>query len=161
VESIILFLISPAIIVLVVTFSILFLVGEVFLALDFPLSLPGPFFNALGSVFLVSFLFQLLYLVDRIGGITIFSLFRPLEPLLYFLVFLIVLIVQYVHLFSRGERYERENPEYARRPATGPSQEGSSHPSPNDQISWDEVGAEFRNLMYDFFHALRESLRKK
>ncbi len=103
--SIIAFFTAPATIALVVVFSLLFLVGEVLLVLDFPLSLPGPFFNALGSVFLVSFLLQILYLVDQIGDIAIFHLLRPLEALLYLLVFLIVLIVQYVRLFSHRENH--------------------------------------------------------
>jgi hypothetical protein len=159
--SIISFLSSPSIIGHIVTFSILFLIGEVFLALDFPLRLPGPFFNALGSVFLVSFLFQLFYLVDRINEFTVFSLFRPLESLVYFLVFLIVLIVQYVHLFSLvgGEGQKGT----VSPPTSGDIPSPIEPPSLGEQksISWEEVGEEFRRLIYDFFHALREALKKK
>jgi hypothetical protein len=155
-EPIISFFIRPAIIILVATFSLLFLVGEIFLALGLPLSLPGPFFNALGSVFLVSFLIQLLFLVDQISGITIFSLFRPLEPLLYFLVFLIVLIVQYMHLFFReGEDWRKRSPFRAENKS---DDKGFSSP---EDISWNEVEAEFRMTLYDFFHSIRQSFKKK
>jgi hypothetical protein len=155
-EPIISFLIKPAIIILVVTFSLLFLIGEVFLALGLPLSFPGPFFNALGSVFLVSFLFQLLYLVDQIGGITIFSLFRPLEPLLYFLVFLIVLIVQYTHLFFRkGNEWQETSPTRAENKTT--DEESASH----EDIPWNEVEAEFRMMLYDLFHSIRQVIKKR
>ena len=157
---IITFLTSPAIIALVVVFSLLFLVGEVFFALDFPLNIPGPFFNAIGSVFLVSFLFQLLYLVDRLSDIPIFTLFRPLEPLLYFLVFIIVLIVQYVHLFTHGWWEGREissSPESKKET----SDKEPSSPAAHSDVSWGEVEGEFRMFLYDFFHSLRDALKKK
>jgi hypothetical protein len=158
IQSIITFLTTPATIALVVIFS-LFLVGEVFLALDFPLSLPGPFFNALGSIFLVSFLFQLLYLVDQISDVTIFTLLKSLEPLLYLLVFFIVLIVQYVDLFS----FRQNSPQRAA-PIAGSGEESKdqeSAPESSRKHDWEEVEAEFRMLLYDFFHTLREGLKKK
>jgi hypothetical protein len=155
--SLITFLVAPATIALVVTFSILFLVGEVFLALGLPLSLPGPFFNALGSVFLVSFLLQLLYLLDQISDITLFSLFRPLEPLLYFLVFLIVLIVQYVHLFIGREEEWRERRLSDSKNQTVEQDSSSSH----SEVSWSEVEAEFRMMLYEYFHSVRDAVRKK
>jgi hypothetical protein len=159
IRTVISFLIAPTTIALVVIFSLLFLVGEVFLALDFPLSLPGPLFNALGSVFLVSFLLQLLYLVDTFSGMTIFSLFKPLEALLYFLIFLIVLIVQYVHLFSRGWEGWNEKPPSRPDNQTKP-QEPASYTSHHD-VSWDEVEAEFRMMLYDFFQSIRNALKRK
>jgi hypothetical protein len=159
IQSIIAFLTTPATIALVVIFSLLFLVGEVFLALDFPLSLPGPFFNALGSIFLVSFLFQLLYLVDQISDITIFTLFRPLEPLLYLLVFFIVLIVQYVHLFSYRQNEPQTTASISGSAEETPDKESAPDSSRNHD--WEEVEAEFRMLLYDFFHTLRDVLKKK
>jgi hypothetical protein len=127
--------------------------------LDFPVNLPGPFFNALGSVFLVSFLFQVLYLVDQIRNVPLFSLFRPIEPLLYILIFFIVLIVQFVHLFSQfGEEGEMEQmPSSGKEP---PERDTDSGPSPGS-VSWEEVETEFRMFLYDFFHSLRNTLRKK
>ncbi|MDD1679118.1 MAG: hypothetical protein LUO93_08065 [Methanomicrobiales archaeon] len=155
--SIISFLTEPVTIALVVTFSILFLVGEVFLALGLPLNLPGPFFNALGSVFLVSFLLQLLYLVDRIGSIMVFSVLKPLEPLFFFLVFLIVLIVQYVHLFSGDKEWRERPPPVTEKQATGQE----SYPPTHRDVSWEEVESEFRNMLYDFFHSIRDGLKRK
>ncbi len=159
-QSIASFLTSPAIIALVVIFSLLFLVGEVFLALDFPLSLPGPFLNALGSTFLVSFLLRILYLVDTISHLTLFSLLQPLEPIIYLLVFFIVLIAQYVHVFSAwGKEQETttaktSTPEEAKEP-------NSSSASSEKQVSWGDVESEFRLMLYDFFRSLRDALRKK
>ncbi len=160
IESISRFLSAPATIALVVIFSILFLVGEVFLALDFPVSLPGPFFNALGSVFLVSFLFHLLYLVDTISSITLFSVLGPLEPILYILVFFLVLIVQYVHLFSRRQDGPNGSSSSVSETQFEPPDREPSSETERKEVSWQDVETEFRSFLYDLFHSLRESLKK-
>jgi hypothetical protein len=160
IASVISFLVAPVTIALIVIFSLLFLVGEVFLALNFPLNLPGPFLNALGSIFLISFLLQLLYLVDRIGDFVIFTLFKSLEPLLYVLVFFIVLIVQYVHLFSSWKDDQEKRAVLVAEPGdSSPNREPASGNSQKD-VSWKEVEAEFRMLLHDFFHSLRDALKK-
>ncbi|MDD1675775.1 MAG: hypothetical protein LUQ17_03715 [Methanomicrobiales archaeon] len=154
------FLTSPLTIGLVFTFSFLFLIGEIFFALDFPLSLPAPFFNALGSVFLISFLLQLFYLVDGITRVRIFSALRPLESLIFFFVFLIVLIVQYVNLFSRESRVEEKKSEDTPKTEETTGSATESSPPEKSDYSWDDVGAEFRRLLYDSIHNLREGLKK-
>jgi hypothetical protein len=159
-ESIISFLTAPAIIALVVLFSLLFLVGEVFLALDFPLNLPGPFLNALGSTFLVSFLLRILYLVDTISHLTLFSLLQPLEPVVYLLVFFIVLIVQYVRLFSSWWKEQEAASAMASTPGETKEADSSSAPS-EKEVSWGDVESEFRLMLYDFFRSVRDALRRK
>lgn len=92
---------------LLILISVIFLVGDLFGALAFPLNLPGPIFGAVGAVFLVTFLFRLFSLVGGITGVEIFALFERAFALpVYILVFIIALIGGYLALFAGppGER---------------------------------------------------------
>lgn len=84
---------------LILFFSVILFLGELFSVFSFPFNLPYPLFNALGSIFVVTFIFR------------IFSLIRTFEPNVIFpftyfrtpitcLVFFIVLIVGYVKVFK-------------------------------------------------------------
>jgi hypothetical protein len=86
---------------LLILISAIFLVGDLFGALAFPLNLPGPIFGAVGAVFLVMFLFRLFSLVGEITGVEIFALFERTFALpVYILVFIVVLIGGYIALFA-------------------------------------------------------------
>ncbi|WP_332450075.1 hypothetical protein [Methanoculleus sp.] len=78
----------------------LFLIGDLFGALLFPLNLPGPVFGAAGAVFLVMFLFRLFVLVGEITDVEAFALFeRAFAVPVYVIVFIIALIGGYISLF--------------------------------------------------------------
>ncbi len=86
---------------LLILISVIFLVGDLFGALPFPLNLPGPIFGAVGAIFLVMFLFRLFSLVGEITGVELFTLFeRTLALPVYLLVFIIALIGGYIALFA-------------------------------------------------------------
>ena len=86
---------------LLILIAVIFLVGDLFGALTFPLNLPGPVFGAVGAVFTVMFLFRLFLLVGEITGIGFFAIFTgPLALLIYILVFIVVLIGGYIALFA-------------------------------------------------------------
>jgi hypothetical protein len=85
---------------LLILISVLFLVGDLFGALAFPLNLPGPIFSAVGAVFLVMFLFRLFSLVGEITGVEFFALFETFALPVYLLVFIIALIGGYIALFA-------------------------------------------------------------
>jgi len=61
---------------LLILISVIFLVGDLFGALAFPLNLPGPVFGAVGAVFLVMFLLRLFSLVGEITGVETLCLLR-------------------------------------------------------------------------------------
>ena len=87
--------------------TVLFLVGDLFGALVFPLNLPGPIFGAFGAVYLILFLFRLFVLVGDISGVGLFAQFeRAFAAPVYLIVFIVVLIGGYVALFANppGER---------------------------------------------------------
>lgn len=86
---------------LLLLITALFLVGDLFGALLFPLNLPGPVFGAAGVVFLVIFLFRLFLLVGEITGVEVFALFeRAFAVPVYAIVFVIALIGGYLALFA-------------------------------------------------------------
>jgi len=86
---------------LLILITAIFLIGDLFGALAFPLNLPGPIFGAVGAVFLVMFLFRLFSLVGEITGVEVFALFEKTLALpVYMLVFIVVLIGGYIALFA-------------------------------------------------------------
>jgi len=86
---------------LLILIAVIFLVGDLFGALAFPLNLPGPVFGAAGAVFTVMFLFRLFSLVAGITGIAIFGIFTgTLALLIYIFVFIVALIGGYIALFA-------------------------------------------------------------
>lgn len=135
---------------LIVFFSLIFIVADIFGTFPFPANLPGPIFSAIGSVLLLSFIFHIFAFV-----------YQPYAPIpypldliafiLYPLVFIIVLIAGYVHIFSRLAEKERK----AERTA------GEAGTSSAGGKTWDEIGAEFRDMIYDTFHRIREEINRK
>ncbi len=92
---------------LIIFISVLFVAGDVFLPLAFPLNLPFPLFNAIGAVFLAVFLIRLIGLIDSLTGIRIFSFVSMIAPLIYTLVFVLALILGYVEIFSEKNHKRR------------------------------------------------------
>ena len=54
----------------------IFLLGDLFCTLVFPLNLPGPIFGALGAVFVVAFIFRVFMLAGDMTGIEVLGSFR-------------------------------------------------------------------------------------
>ncbi len=86
---------------LLILISVLFLIGDLFGVLVFPMNLAGPIFGAVGAVFLVMFILRLLVLVGEITGNAFFALFAGWLTLpVYIIVFIIALIGGYIGLFT-------------------------------------------------------------
>ena len=148
------FLSQPGTIWLLVLITVLLLFGDLFSALPVPLSLPAPLIYALGGVFLVSFFFRLLYLVDQLTVTTNFSILRPIAPLVYTVLFLLILIFGYVEFFSKLICHEREETQRRSKDTNG-----SEKPPAEGEVTWERIGSEFRQLLFDILHALRMALK--
>ncbi|HOC78547.1 MAG TPA: hypothetical protein PLP47_03955 [Methanofastidiosum sp.] len=133
-------------ILLIFTFSIIFTVGEVFGSFRFPSNLPSPIFNAIGSLFLLNFLFKIFNLVGNFSTIDTFEKLTKALPFLYPIIFLLVLIGGYVSILTGASQ---EVP---------PKKKTSKNEESHDR-SWDDVGNEFKEMLYDVFHSARESLK--
>lgn len=96
---------------LIITMALFFLIGEIFLALVFPFNLPAPLFNALGSIFLVMFIFRIFGLIEVLVNEKIFTPFSWITYFVYPIVFIVVLVVGYVSIFSAVGRREEHREE--------------------------------------------------
>lgn len=130
---------------LIFVFSIIFSIAEVFECFKFPSNLPAPIFNAIGSIFLLNFLFKIFNLVGKISDMNTFETISKVFPFLYPIVFLLVLIGGYVSILTSAS-WET------------PSKKKSSR-NKGEERTWDDVGNEFKEMLYDVFHSARESLK--
>lgn len=127
---------------------LLLMTGQIFDRFTFPFNLPAPLFHAIASVFLVLVMFNVFAWVDSLSGSNFFPSLEVLEILLYFLVFLIVLIGGYFKIFGDLLTYSRDV-----------ERKGEAAPVSPDVKTWDTIGNEFRQLIYDLFHRMREEIR--
>ncbi len=96
---------------LIVIFSVIFLIGEIFGYLMFPLNIPSPLFNAVGGVLLIQFVFKLFkFLLDTTSIKINFGLpIADIENLIIIVVFIIVIIVGYVHIVMDATRPKKKH----------------------------------------------------
>lgn len=134
---------------LIVLFSVLFMVGEIFAVFPFPFNLPFPLFNAVGSVLLVSFLLAVLKYVDDYFSTGISPALDIIALFLLPFVIIIVLIAGYVSIFA-GLKSQEPNS----------SQEAGSSKSPQDCPSWETIGEEFRQMVADIIRKVRNGINK-
>ncbi len=142
---------------LIILMFLIFLFGEIFNALIFPLNLPAPLFNASGSVLLVTFLFRIFTLIDILLNEKIFQIFNKISFLIYPFVFIIVLISGYITIFTKLSRtdhaYEKENEFEQKKVEERPEKTG-------ERITWEDVGNEFRQAIFDLLRLIRHSINK-
>jgi len=95
---------------LIIIFSVIFLIGEIFGYLMFPLNIPSPLFNAVGGVLLIQFVFKLLVFIFDMTNINInFGVpLSSIENLVIIIVFIIVIIVGYVHIIIDATRPKKK-----------------------------------------------------
>lgn len=131
---------------LIFVFSIVFTIGEVFESFRFPSNMPAPIFNAVGSIFLFNFLFKIFNLVGKLSDIDTFDTLSKALPFLYPIIFLLVLLGGYLSLLS-GASWDSPKKKTSKNKAKG-------------ERTWDDVGNEFKEMLYDAFHSARESIKQ-
>ncbi len=140
-------------VVLLIFISVLFMFGDIFAAFPFPFNLPFPIFKAVGGVFLVSFLFQVLGFLDAYYSIGLFPGLEPVILILYPLTFIVVIIAGYISIAAdfRGKKQETGIP------SSGPGWSGGSAGCP----TWDDLGKEFRQMISDLIRRIRDDINRK
>lgn len=147
---------------LLVLIAVVLMVGDVFAAFPLPFNLPAPIITAFGSVFCIMFILKIFQWIDTIAGTTLSPLFVFLSPIIATLVFLIVIASGYFDILRQlwhqsrvsttdGQVFHETTP-----PGTEPGT-----PDVSDAKTWEEVGAEFRLMLYDVIHRFREEIRKR
>jgi hypothetical protein len=133
---------------LFIVIALLLVTGEIFGRFTFPLNLPAPLFYALASVFIVIFFFNMFQYLDIVTGAGIYQNLEILRILLCILIFLIVFTGGYFKIFGdllvTGR--ERDLQAELRGTSTGVK-------------TWNDIGNEFRQLVFDTLQRMREELR--
>lgn len=124
----------------IILFTILFFLGEVFYLFGFPISLPAPIFQSYASYFLAGFIFKILYLVEELANKEILLIFRSVESVTLILVFVLVLVFGFLKILTRNNR--------------GVSKE-------RKEVGWVDIGNEFKEGFYNIAVAFKQSLEPK
>ena len=137
-------------------------VADIFGTLAFPLNLPAPIFRAFGSAFCITYILIVFQWIDDNYGSAI-SQFSWLVPsFIVPLVFLIVLISGYYVIFRQlSEQPEKEVEDVSDTLMVQGERYESAAQLTSDARSWEEIGEEFRGMIYDIFHRIREDIRIK
>ena len=136
---------------LIIVMSITFLFGEVFNALIFPFNLPAPLFNASASVLLVAFLFRIFSLIDIILDEQILLIFNRIAFIVYPLVFMMVLIGGYIAILVKLSKTDESE-----------SLQGKKYKEKTrEKLTWENVGDEFKQTIFDLLTLMRQSINKK
>jgi len=137
-------------------------VADIFGTLAFPLNLPAPIIRAFGSAFCITYILIVFQWMDDNYGTTI-SQFSWLVPsFIVPLVFLVVLISGYYVIFRQlSEQPEKESEDMSDTLMGHGERYDSAAQPVSDARSWEEIGEEFRGMMFDIFHRIREDIRIK
>jgi hypothetical protein len=135
---------------LLIVIALVLMTGEIFNRFSFPLNLPAPLFHALASVFLIIFIFDVFRYLDHITGANIYGNLEILRILLSILIFLIVFTGGYFKIFGDLLVTGRQRELQGEPPALSPGAK-----------TWDDIGDEFRQLVFDVLRRMREELREK
>jgi hypothetical protein len=147
---------------LLILVAIIFLVADLFGAFPFPLNLPAPIIRAFGSVFCIAVIQIIFQWVDGISGTTLYQFFWLSSFILVPLVFLIVLASGYYEIMRQlwwQPKLEHETGSDTLVLHEEPP--GQSTQTVSDAKSWEEIGREFRLMLFDIIHRFREDIRKK
>jgi hypothetical protein len=134
---------------LLIVIALVLMTGEIFNRFSFPLNLPAPLFHALASVFLIIFIFDVFKYLDHITGANIYQNLEILRILLSILIFLIVFTGGYFKIFGDLLVTGRQRELRGEPPVISP-----------DVKTWDDIGDEFRQLVFDVLRRMREELRE-
>lgn len=147
---------------LLVLIAIIFLAADLFGGFPFPLNLPAPIIRAFGSVFCIAVIQIIFQWVDGISGTTLYQFFWLTSFILVPLVFLIVLASGYYEIMRQlwwQPKLEHETGSNTLVLHEEPP--GQATQTVSDAKSWEEIGLEFRLMLFDIIHRFREDIRKK
>lgn len=145
---------------LLLLIGIIFLVADLFIAIPFPLNLPGPVIKAVGSVFCIALVLNVLQWLDHTAGSNFYQIFWLFSFLLVPLIFFIVLLTGYLEIVGKLLRQPKLSPEDSTVIINAEYPKEDNQPV-SDAKSWDEIGAEFRLMLYDVVHRFRQEIKRK
>jgi hypothetical protein len=146
---------------LLLLIAVILFVGAIFGSFPFPLNLPAPIIRAFGSVFCIAFILGAFQWVDSFASTTLYPMFWFLSFIIVPLVFLIVLASGYFEIMRQLWWQPRvDTPTDGQVVHEGSANEPDEVPV-TDVKSWEEIGAEFRMMLYDIIHRFRQEIKRK
>jgi hypothetical protein len=147
---------------LFILIAVIFMAADLFGAFPFPLNLPAPIIRAFGSVFCIAVILIIFQWLDSIYGTTLYQFFWLSSFILAPVVFLIVLASGYYEIMRQlwwqpKLEQEPESETVVFRDETP----GQATQNASATKSWEEVGLEFRLMLFDIIHRFRDDIRKK
>jgi hypothetical protein len=141
---------------------VILFVADIFGTFTFPLNLPAPIIRAFGSAFCITYILIVFQWIDDNYGTTISQFSWLIPSFIVPLVFLIVLVTGYYGIFRQlSEQPEKESEDVSDTLMVhGEGFDSTAQPG-SDARSWEEIGEEFREMLYDIFHRIREDIRIK
>jgi len=149
---------------LLILIAVILLAADIFDVFQIPFNLPAPLVRAIGSVFCIAFILRGIQWLDTAAGTNLYEQFWVIliSLLIVPLIFLVVLISGYYSILRQlwwqpKTKNEEGNDtivvhDYPRYHEAQPV---------TDAKSWEEIGIEFRLMLYDIIHRFREDIRKK
>jgi uncharacterized membrane protein len=139
---------------------IILFVADIFGTFTFPLNLPAPIIRAFGSAFCIAFILIVFQWMDNNYGTTVSQFFWLIPSLIVPLVFLIVLVIGYYVIFRQLSAQPKTEGEDGSDTlmVQGERYDSAAQPA-SDARSWEEIGGEFRVMLYDIIHRIREDIR--
>jgi hypothetical protein len=139
----------------IIIMSSILLVADIFYSFIIPFSLPAPVFGAIGSIFMVTFIFRIFAFIGTVLQEDVLVYISWVRWIIYPIVFIIVLVSGYasilLHTFQKVPQQSQQTPK----------KEKIINITPKKHKTWNDVSDEFRNMLYDFFHNTRKNVNKK
>ena len=145
---------------LLLSIAIILFIADIFGAFPFPLNLPAPIIKAFGSIFCIAFILNVFQWVDSNFGTMLFQLFWLPSLILIPLLFFLVLATGYFEIMRRLWWQPNLDADTSVKVVHQESFEETEQPVSNVK-SWEEIGAEFRMMLYDIIHRFRMEMKKK
>jgi len=145
---------------LLLLISLILLVGDIFFAFPFPINLPAPVIRAVGSVFVIAFLLHIFEWADSVTATSLHPAIWVLSVVIVPVVFIIVLVSGYFEIMRqlfRESHDEQDNDN----PVVHATKSSPQEEPVSGAKSWEEIGAEFRLVMYDLMQRFRQEIQKK
>ena len=136
------------------------LIAEIVWSFSFPFNIIAPILSAVTSIFIVQYLYNLWIFLNLFIG----SGFEIQINTLFLFVFWAVIVVGYIILLSRAkeriEEYKEDDEEDEDKEEEKPAKKDKSK-NRKKEISWDDVGAEFRQAFYNIGNAFKRATTSK
>jgi hypothetical protein len=149
---------------LLLLIAVIMFVADIFGAFPFPLNLPSPIIRAFGTIFCIAFIISVFQWFDTTFGTRLFELFWIPSLILIPILFLIVLASGYFEIMRQlwwmPKLDDEENDQIVHQaPVANPGRQADDTLA--DVKSWEEIGIEFRLMLYDLMHRYRQEIKRK